>query len=287
MKINDVVAYLDDRFHPEYQEDYDNAGFLVGDGSAEYKGALVALDLTEAVVAEAKAAGLNLIVTHHPLIFGGLKSVTSRTATGRMVIDMLRSGIAAYAAHTNLDNMPDGVNGVLCEKLGLGNTRILRASAECGVRSEELAGASQLPTAHCPLNTQHSTLNTEIGAGMIGELKQETGTEEFMQTVKRRLGLPWLRLSGERKTVRRVAVCGGAGSFLISDALTAGADVYLTGDLKYHDFQRPEGRMLLVDIGHYESEQFAREIISRAISEKFSNFACRISECQHSVVHYM
>ena len=280
MKINDVVAYLDDRFHPEYQEDYDNAGFLVGDGTAEYKGALVALDLTEAVVAEAKAAGLNLIVTHHPLIFGGLKSVTSRTATGRMVIDMLRSGMAAYAAHTNLDNMPDGVNGILCEKLGLGNTRILRVNAECGVRSEELAGAS-------PLNTQHSTLNTEIGAGMIGELEQETGAEEFMQTVKQRLGLPWLRLSGERKTVRRVAVCGGAGSFLIGDALAAGADAYLTGDLKYHDFQRPEGRMLLVDIGHYESEQFAREIISRAISEKFSNFACRISECQHSVVHYM
>ena len=287
MKINDVVAYLDDRFHPEYQEDYDNAGFLVGDGTAEYKGALVALDLTEAVVAEAKAAGLNLIVTHHPLIFGGLKSVTSRTATGRMVIDMLRSGIAAYAAHTNLDNMPDGVNGVLCEKLGLVNTRILRVSAECGVRSAELAGASQLATGHCPLNTQHSTLNTEIGAGMIGELKQETGTEEFMQTVKQRLGLPWLRLSGERKTVRRVAVCGGAGSFLIGDALAAGVDVYLTGDLKYHDFQRPEGRMLLVDIGHYESEQFALEIISRAISEKFSNFACRISDTQQGIVKYI
>ena len=220
MKIEDVVAYLDDRFHPEYQEDYDNAGFLVGEGSAEYKGALVALDLTAEVVDEAKAAGLNLIVTHHPLIFGGLKSVTSRTATGRLVIDMVRSGIAAYAAHTNLDNMPDGVNGILCEKLGLKNTRILK------------------------LSTGNRELETELGAGMVGELEVET-------------------------------------------AMHAGADAYLTGDLKYHDFQRPEGRMLLADIGHYESEQFAREIISRAISEKFSNFACRISECQHSVVHYM
>ena len=259
MKIDDVVAYLDDRFHPEYQEDYDNAGFLVGDGAAEYSGALVALDLTAAVVAEAKAAGLNLIVTHHPLIFGGLKTVTSRTETGRMVIDMLRSGVAAYAAHTNLDNMPDGVNGILCEKLGLHNCRILKPMDDDG----------------------------ELGAGMIGELEHETRTEEFMQTVKQRLGLPTLRLSGERPTVRRVAVCGGSGAFLIGDAMRAGADVYLTGDLKYHDFQRPEGRMLLADIGHYESEQFAREIISRAILEKFSNFACRISECQHSVVHYM
>ena len=260
MKIEDVV---DDRFHPEYQEDYDNAGFLVGDGSAEYKGALVALDLTAEVVDEAKAAGLNLIVTHHPLIFGGLKSVTSRTATGRLVIDMVRSGIAAYAAHTNLDNMPDGVNGILCEKLGLRNTHILK------------------------LSTGNRELETELGAGMVGELEVETATDDFLLMVKHRLGLPCLRLSGERCTVRRVAVCGGSGSFLIADAMHAGADAYLTGDLKYHDFQRPEGRMLLADIGHYESEQFAREIISRAISEKFSNFACRISECQHSVVHYM
>ena len=263
MKIEDVVAYLDDRFHPEYQEDYDNAGFLVGDGSAEYKGALVALDLTAEVVDEAKAADLNLIVTHHPLIFGGLKSVTSRTATGRLVIDMVRSGIAAYAAHTNLDNMPDGVNGILCEKLGLRNTHILK------------------------LSTGNRELEAELGAGMVGELEVETATDDFLLMVKQRLGLPCLRLSGERRTVRRVAVCGGSGSFLIADAMHAGADAYLTGDLKYHDFQRPEGRMLLADIGHYESEQFAREIISRAISEKFSNFACRISECQHSVVHYM
>ena len=259
MKIDDIVAYLDDRFHPEYQEDYDNAGFSVGDGSADYKGALVALDLTEAVVAEAKAAGLNLIVTHHPLIFGGLKSVTNRTETGRLVIDMVRSGIAAYAAHTNLDNMPDGVNGILCEKLGLRNCHILRSME----------------------------VSTSLGAGMVGELEHEMPADDFLQFVKQKLGLPWLRISGASNRVRRVAVCGGAGSFLIGDAMAAGADVYMTGDLKYHDFQRPEGRMLLADIGHYESEQFAREIIYRAILEKFSNFACRISECQHSVVHYI
>lgn len=260
MKIDDITNYLDKVFHPEYQEDYDNAGFLVGCGAEECSGVLVALDLTAAVVAEARELGYNLIVTHHPFIFGGLKRITDRSEAGRIVIEMLRAGIATYAAHTNLDNLPDGVNGILAQKLGLNDCHILRCigNADC-----------------------------EIGAGMVGELPCETDAEGFLLMVKQRLGLPWVRVSGERSTVRRVAICGGAGAFLIDDAMRAGADAYLTADLKYHDFQRPEGRMLLADIGHYESEQFAKEIIYRTISEKFSNFACRISECQQSVVHYI
>lgn len=259
MKIDDIVKHLDEKFHPEYQEDYDNAGFLIGCGDEECTGVLVALDLTAAVVAEAKELGYNLIVTHHPFIFGGLKRITDRNETGRIVIDMLRSGIATYAAHTNLDNLPDGVNGILAQKLGMLNCRILK-----------------------PMEG-----NEGIGAGMVGELPCETDSVGFLQMVKMRLGLPCVRVSGERTTVRRVAICGGAGSFLIGDAMRAGADVFLTADLKYHDFQRPERGMLLADIGHYESEQFAKEIIYLAILEKFSNFACRISECQQSVVHYI
>lgn len=260
MKIDDITNYLDKMFHPEYQEDYDNAGFLVGCGAEECSGVLVALDLTAAVVAEARELGYNLIVTHHPFIFGGLKRITDRSEAGRIVIEMLRAGIATYAAHTNLDNLPDGVNGILAQKLGLNDCHILRCIGNA---------------------------NCEIGAGMVGELPCETDAEGFLLMVKQRLGLPWVRVSGERSTVRHVAICGGAGAFLIDDAMRAGADAYLTADLKYHDFQRPEGRMLLADIGHYESEQFAKEIIYRTISEKFSNFACRISECQQSVVHYI
>lgn len=280
VKINDVVSWLDGRFHPEYQEDYDNAGFLVGDGGAEYSGALVALDLTPAVLDEARRLGLNLVVTHHPFIFGGLKRITDRTEAGRMVMEMVRHGIATYAAHTNLDNMPDGVNGILAEKLGLRDCRILRVSTECGVRSAELFGSGN---GNSELRVPNSEL---IGAGMVGELEGEMDAGEFLAMVKERLGLPWIRLSGERRRVRRVAICGGSGSFLIGDAIAAEADAFLTADLKYHDFQRPEGRLLLADIGHYESEQFAKEIISRAISEKFCNFACRISERQQSVVRY-
>lgn len=270
MKIKDVIAYLDDRFHPEYQEEYDNAGFLVGDGADDYSGALVALDLTPAVADEAVALGLNLIVTHHPLIFKGVRRITDATETGRTLLRLVRSRVSVYAAHTNLDNMADGVNGILSERLGLLDCRILRPSGD----------------------------DANIGAGMVGILPHPEAADAFLQRVKAVLDIPYIRTShlpmpgnapvfNAQFPVSKVAVCGGSGSQFIADALRAGADAYLTADLKYHDFQLPEGRMLLADIGHYESEQFAKEIIYRAISEKFCNFACRISECQHSVVHYM
>ncbi len=257
--INDVVAYLDATFRPELQEDYDNAGFLLGDGREAYRGALVALDLTPAVVEEAIDLGVNLIVTHHPFIFSGLKRITERSETGRMVMQMVRAGMAVYAAHTNLDSLPWGVNGELAKRLGLRACQIL------------------------------SPLGGETGAGMVGELEASVGVDEFLLQVKRLLGIPSLRTSPHDAScqVRRVALCGGSGAFLIGDALAAKADIYLTADLKYHDFQRTEGRMVLVDAGHYETEQFAKEIISRCISEKFSNFACRISSKQEGVVRYI
>ncbi len=274
MKINNVVAYLDDRFHPEYQENYDNAGFLLGDSSAEYNGALVALDLTAAVIEEARTLGLNLIVTHHPFIFSGLKRLTDRSEAGRMAIDMIRSGISTYAAHTNLDNLPDGVNGILAERLGLHNCCILRP---CG----------ELSPSYSPLNGQSIGHSVAIGAGMIGNLDTALDSDIFLARVKQQLGLPVVRHNGVHRSVQRIAICGGSGAEFIGDALQSGADAFLTADLKYHDFQRPEGRMLLADIGHFESEQFACEIISRVISEKFCNFACRISQCQKSIVSYI
>ena len=255
--IGEVVTFLDSVFHPELQEDYDNAGFLLGDSSAAYHGALVALDLTPAVIEEALSEGLNLIVTHHPLIFTGLKRITDRTEAGRMTMKLIANGIAAYAAHTNLDNLPWGVNGILSEKLGIKDCRILKGE--------------------------------ETGAGMVGELPRSMESDKFLLKVKELTGQPTIRTSTHdpRKKVKRVAICGGAGAFLIGDAIAAKADLYLTADMKYHDFQRAEERIILADIGHYESEQFAKEIISRTISEKFSNFACRISQNQGSLVQYI
>ena len=264
MKIKEVIDYLDSVFHPELQEDYDNSGFLLGNGETEFRGALVALDLTEAVLDETHNGQLfNLIVTHHPFIFNGLKRITDADATGRMVLRLVQNNIAVYAAHTNLDNLPWGVSGALGERLGLQNCRILQ------------------PLANRP----------NAGAGLVGELPQAEPIEAFLLRVKQLLDLPTLRHSNiqaiSHSTIQKVALCGGAGSFLIEEALAAGADVYLTGDLKYHDFQRTDGRMVLADIGHYESEQFAKEIIFRAVSEKFCNFAVRISERQGSIVQYI
>lgn len=264
MKTSEVVAYLDSRFHPEYQEDYDNSGFLLGDGRTDYRGALVALDLTEAVVAEAEAEGLSLIVTHHPFIFSGVKRLTDGTETGRLVQRLVRAGISVYAAHTNLDNLPWGVSGALAERLGLTGCRVLK-----------------------PIDT-----DSEVGAGLVGELPEPMTVEAFLKMVKEVSGIPFIRTSAFRTPLstlrlKRVALCGGSGAFLIADAEAAGADIYLTADLKYHDFQRPQRGMLLADIGHYESEQFAKEIIFSVISEKFSTFACRISAVQKAIVSYI
>ena len=261
--IGQVASWLDATFHPELQEDYDNAGFLIGQRQEPCTGILVALDLTPAVADEAIEQGLNLIVTHHPFIFSGLKRITSDNEAGRTVISLIQHGIAVYAAHTNLDNLPWGVNGILSEKLGLQNTRILKP------------------------------MDQENGAGMVGELPEPMEANAFLQKVKEVLGIPTLRTSpltthhSSLTTITRVALCGGSGASFIGDALAAKADIYITADLKYHDFQRAEGRIILVDAGHYETEQFAKEIFYRAISEKFSNFACRISTRQESLVQYI
>ena len=262
--VGDVAAWLDTKFHPEYQESYDNSGFLLGEHGAEYRGTLVSLDLTEAVVAEARSLGLNLIVTHHPFIFSGVKRLTDMSDTGRLVMSLIRSGIAVYAAHTNLDNLAWGVSGELAKRIGLKNCRTLKPIAA------DAEGA-------------------DIGSGTVGDLPQAVEADRFLQELKQLLGLPCIRTSDHRSDlpIKRIALCGGAGSFLIADAIAEGADLYLTGDLKYHDFQKTDGHMVLADIGHYESEQFAKEIIFRAILEKFSNFACRISETQEGVVKYI
>ena len=262
MTIATIIEFLDAELHPEYQEDYDNAGFLLGNPEAECSGVLVAVDVTDAVIEEAREKGANLIVTHHPMIFGGVKRITPKDATGRHIIKLIKNDMAVYAAHTNIDNLKDGVNGILAQVLGLTECHILR----------QMAGQP----------------SPEVGAGMVGSLPYPMPTQAFLEQVKVCLGLPILRVSDiASPAVSRVAICGGAGSFLIGDAIRQNADIYLTGDMKYHDFQRAEGRITLVDIGHFESEQFSKELIYSIISKKFSNFACFISERGKSFVNYI
>lgn len=273
MKTREVIDYLDKMFKPEYQENYDNAGFLVGDMDGEYKGALVSVDVTPATVEEAIGKGLSLIVSHHPLIFSGMKRITNADATGRMVRRLVQNNISVYAAHTNLDNLDWGVNGILAQKLGLTDCRILR------------------PVPSCTNTPLHQTTPTpQIGAGMTGLLPHPMDVCEFLKMVKQTLNLPVIRTSqitNHNLPIHKVAICGGSGSFLIGDAKRAGANIFMTGDLKYHDFQQSEDKVILADIGHYESEQFSKEIFYRVIKEKFSNFACQISEHSESYIHYI
>lgn len=264
-KIKELIHHLDSQFPPSLQESYDNSGFLVGHPDDDILGVLIALDVTTEVVQEAIAKHLNVIVSHHPLIFSGVKRITPANETGRLLLSILEHRIAVYAAHTNLDNLPQGVNGILCHKLGLDPIRILRPS---------------------------SPSTPDVGAGILASLPQPMPQSAFLQHVKHVLQLPFLRLSNPlsllpEPSIQRVALCGGSGAFLIDDAKRAGAQIFLTADLKYHDFQHAEGDLLLADIGHYESEQFAKELFYSAISKKFRNFACQISEQNRSFVHFM
>lgn len=262
MKLAEVINYLDYEMHPEYQEDYDNSGFLLGEPMADYTGSLVAVDLTLDVIEEALTKGLNLIVTHHPFIYSGIKRITTRDLTGTMIYRLVRYGIAVYAAHTNLDNLHWGVSGTLAQHLGLSECQTLR-----------------------PAEAFH---NVNIGGGMIGKLPTSVPTDQFLEKVKEVLHLSHLRCSPLCKsTIQRVALCGGSGSFMISDALMKGADIYITSDLKYHDFQRAENRIILCDAGHYETEQFTKDIIYSVISKKFSNFACQISDAGNAYIRYI
>lgn len=237
MTVDTLVQRMDEQFHPEYQEDYDNSGFLVGNLADEVRSVLVAVDLTESVCHEAIERGCNMIVTHHPVIFGKVRRITSSTALGRILLHLLSHGVAVYAAHTNLDNMQNGVNGILAKQLGLIHCSILK------------------PQGNHP----------DVGAGMIGELPSPLSSQQFLRQIKVCLHLPAVRVNHTafqaKPSVSRVAICGGAGSFLIEDARAAGADIYLTGDMKYHDFQRGED-IIVADIGHYESEQFVRNVLS-------------------------
>lgn len=260
MKTSEIISFLDATFHPEYQEDYDNAGFLFGNPQQEICGVMVALDLTPEVIDEAIAKQCNLIITHHPFIFGSIKRITTNNTVGRMIFKMAQHNLCVYAAHTNLDNLKEGVNGILAQKLGLTDCHILKS-----------------------LNG-----DPEVGAGMVGMLPKRIATEDFWVNVKQTLGIATLRISNPCHTeVQRVAICGGAGSFLISDAIATKADVFLTGDLKYHDFQRAENRIILADIGHYESERFSKELIYSIISKNFSNFACFIAAVDSGFVRYI
>ena len=261
MKVQDIISILEAIAPSHLQESYDNAGLIVGDPATEVTGILFCLDSTESVVEEALALGCNLVVAHHPIVFRGLKRFNGSSYVERTIMQAIRKNVAIYAIHTNLDNVyRQGVNAKIAEKLGLLDTRIL------------------LPKPG----------QTEIGAGMLGFLPEAMNETTFLQHVKSALHVSCVRHTALRqKPVRTVAVCGGSGSFLLSEALRAGADAFVTADFKYHEFFDAEGRLVIADIGHYESEQFTIELLYEIIREKFPTFALHCTKVNTNPVHYL
>lgn len=258
MKVKDIIALLEAEVPLRWQESYDNAGLAVGNPEAEVEGVLIALDATEEVVDEAIREGAQMVVTHHPIIFRPIRRLAEENRQQRTIAKAIRHGIALYAAHTNLDSAPEaGISHHLARLFGVQVESLLEQGAEEGV-----------------------------GIGVVGVLPQAVPTDNFLALIKERLGVEALRHSTVRTPqVQRVAICSGSGGGLIEEAERAGADIYIAADFKYHDFVDAD-RMVLVDVGHFESEICAIEILFDILSKKITTFAPRKSACAENPVKY-
>ena len=265
IKVSDVLNYITDVAPICWQESYDNSGLLVGNPDALVDKVLITLDVTEKVVDEAIENSIRLIISHHPLIFKGLKNILFDDTTGRIITKAIKNDISIAAMHTNVDNSFYGVNHVLAEKLGLKDLRILHP-----VETLELEGPE-----------------SQVGSGMIGMFEEEMTENDFLKLVKDKLSVAVIRHTELlNRPIRKVAVCGGSGSFLINDAKRCMADAYITADIKYHDFFNADNEILIVDAGHFETEQFTKQLFADIILKKNPKFAVRISKVNTNSVNY-
>jgi dinuclear metal center YbgI/SA1388 family protein len=364
MQIKDITDYLESIAPLSYQESYDNSGLIVGDKNATVKKVLITLDCTEAIIEEAIKEKCQLIIAHHPIVFSGMKKFNGKNYVERTVMKAIKHDIGIYAIHTNYDNVLNGVNAMICDRLDIVDYKILapkndllkklytfiplsdydrvrqaifdagagyignyaetsfnttgqgtfkgneKADPTIGKKGkreqveegklevifpthiESRVVAALLAThpyeeAAYDIISLDNTLAT-VGSGMIGKLKKPMDETAFLKKVKKQLGAGVVKhtaLLG--KTVETVAVCGGSGKFLLPDAIGSKADVYITSDIKYHEFFDAEGQIVLADVGHYESEQFTRELLFRHLSEKFPTFAFLLSKVNTNPVNYI
>lgn len=255
MKINDIIEAIESFAPPSLQENWDNTGLQTGDRNAECTGVMVCVDATERAVHEAVERGCNLLISHHPLFFKGVKALTGDTAVQRTAIAAVRNGVSVYSCHTAVDNVVNGVSWAMAAKLGVA----VDATLDAG------------------------------GCGVIGMLAEAVTPQGLADMVKKAFGSPVARCTSadKYKRINRVAMCGGSGSFLIPAAIKAGAQAFITSDCKYHDFVDYADDILIIDIGHYESEQCTKEIFLRIISEKFPNFAVYNSATEQNPINYL
>jgi dinuclear metal center YbgI/SA1388 family protein len=364
MLVKEIIGVIEQMAPLALQEEYDNAGLLVGSPLQPVSGVLVCLDVTEAVIDEAIQHGMDLIISHHPLIFKGLKRITDNSDQGRVIIKAIQNNIAIFAAHTNLDNIPGGVNGIIADKIGLKNREILAP-----MRGKLMKLVTFVPTAHakqvrealfdagageigsyssCSYNTEgfgtfkasesskpfvgetgsihhepeirievilpifiaNKVVNAlqqslpyeepaydlipldnewkTMGAGMIGELEEEQEISFFLEKIKVLFGNSPIKYTSVNKlSVKRIAFCGGSGSGFLKEAISKNADVYISADFKYHEYFDAEGKIIIIDPGHYEMEQFTKEIFYEIFRKKIPTFAVRISEINTNPIQYL
>ena len=364
MQIKQISQYLESMAPLSLQESYDNSGLLIGQADREIHKALIGIDVTHELMDEALLNGCDLIITHHPLIFKGIKHLNGGNLVEDLVIKAIKNNLALYAIHTNLDNVATGINGHLAKVIGLQNSKIL--SPKTGIlrklvvfcpksHTEKVrkamldAGAGHIGNySHCSFGTSgtgsfmalkgtnpyigelgkihyenEDRLETIIpnylsqaviqamlqvhpyeevaydlypvennyaltGSGMIGELEEDEEINSFLIRIKHTLQATAIRHGTLiDRPVRKVAVCGGSGSFLMDKAAQQGADVFISADFKYHDFFRFQGKMTLVDAGHYETEQFAKDLLLDILSKKFPTFAFQKSKLNTNPISFL
>ncbi|WP_020533488.1 Nif3-like dinuclear metal center hexameric protein [Flexithrix dorotheae] len=363
MKIKNITNYLESIAPLAYQESYDNAGLITGESGWEVNGILTTLDCTEVIVEEAIQKNCNLIVAHHPIVFSGLKKINGKNYVEKTIIKAIKNDIAIYAIHTNLDNVNNGVNAMICEKLGLTGLKTLspkkniltklttfvpKANKEEVLEALSKAGAGNignysncsfqlegtgtfqpnevakphigkanklesveeirlevilpsylegqvlnaLKTAHPYEEVAYYLHNLEnkyeqIGSGMTGNLPDPLPAKEFLAYLKEKMDLKVIRHTPLVKdSVKKIAVCGGAGSFLLKKAIGARADIFITGDFKYHEFFDAEDKIIIADVGHFESETYTRDLLKRMLEKEFKNISILVSEVNTNPVGY-
>lgn len=362
--VKDIVAAIEAKAPLGLQESYDNSGLLIGSNDQKVSGVLVCVDVIPEVLEEAGRKGCNMIVSHHPPFFHGMKRFTGDSMQERILIGAIRNQLILYACHTNLDSVAGGVSGGLADRLGMVNQVVLVPRQDdliklvCFIPTSHVEKVSQaifdagagsvghydscsfqvaglgtfkagedthpfvgnIGETHSEPETRFETVfpkhrlkpviqamlashpyeevaydlyplinkNPSQGLGIIGNLDPEMKEVEFLERVKILLGLPVIRHSALRnKPIRKVAVCGGSGVEFLSNAVSSGADIYLTSDIKYHAWFDVPGTLILADIGHFESEQFAINILADSLIEKFPKFAVYLTEVNTNPINYL
>ncbi|SMO62064.1 dinuclear metal center protein, YbgI/SA1388 family [Saccharicrinis carchari] len=364
MNVKKVTQILEDFAPLSFQESYDNAGLIIGNRNAEVSGILITLDVTEDVLDEAIELGYNFILAHHPVAMGGLKRFNGNNYNERIVIKAIKNDLAVYAGHTNVDSVMSGVNGKICEKIGLADCKILepkkgellklvtfvpQAQANSVRAALFTAGAGHIgnyDSCSFNLNGQGTFRGNEsatpyagkkgelhnenevrietvlpqylkngviqalkqahpyeevaydiytlqnsyeqVGSGMYGTLPTAEEELVFLKRIKKIFGAGAIRYTRLlNKPIKKVAVCGGAGSFLLNRAKSVGADIFISGDFKYHQFSDAENQIIIADIGHFESEQFTKEVFYELLTKKIPNFAVRLSNVNTNPIKYL